>query len=88
MIFSTLLLNFCHSVQYPLGVYRLPEGCKKQEIEECSLKLSSYKDHHGIYTPLWGARIVNYSRSIGKGRELLHSRLLLVIDYKSTDLNA
>jgi len=29
---STLLLNFCH---------------KKQEIEECSLKLCGYRNHHG-----------------------------------------
>jgi hypothetical protein len=29
---SALLLKACHSFQYPLGVCRLPEGYKKQEI--------------------------------------------------------
>ena len=28
---SALLQKACHSFQYPLGVYRLPEGYKKQE---------------------------------------------------------
>ena len=30
---------------------------KKQETEECILKLGSYIDHHGTYTLLWGVVI-------------------------------
>ena len=37
--FSTLLQKHCN---------------KKQETEECSLKLCGYIDNHGTYTPLWG----------------------------------
>ena len=29
---------------------------KKQETEECTLKLYGYIYHQGTYTPLWGAR--------------------------------
>jgi len=32
VFFSALLQISCHSFQYPLGVYRLPEGYKKQKI--------------------------------------------------------
>ena len=48
----------CHSVQYPLGVYRLPEGYKKQETEEYTLKLCGYIYRHGTYTPLWSVRVL------------------------------
>jgi hypothetical protein len=32
-------------------------GHKKQETEECILKLCGYKYHHGTCTPLWGVKL-------------------------------
>ena len=46
---STLLQKHCNSVLYPL------EGYKKQETEECILKLCGYIYHQGTYTPQAGS---------------------------------